>query len=102
MATLKQLFNATHEAVETSSAEEIMDACKLIIRVQEMDGGERDTIIAAYRNGPLFAGDLPSKSARDVLMAEGFMTSVVVKGEDGFNACTNKGAWAYRLIQAGA
>ena len=23
-------------------------------------------------------------------------------GEDGYNACTHKGAWAYRLLEAGA
>jgi len=100
--TLGQLLNALHENLDTSSAEEIKDACELIIKVQAMDGGERDTILVAYRNGPLFAGDLPSKTARDSLIADGFMVHVVVKGEDGFNACTHKGAWAYRLLEAGA
>lgn len=100
--TLGQLLSALHESLDTSSAEEIKDACELIIRVQAMDGGERDTIRAAYRSGPLFSGDLPSKTARDSLVAEGFMVQCVVKGEDGFNACTHKGAWAHRLIEAGA
>ena len=102
MATLKQLLDALHETPETSSAEEIKDACELIIRVQAMDGGERDTLRAAFRGGPLLSGDLPSKTGRDSLVAEGFMVQVVVKGEDGFNACTHKGAWAHRLIEAGA
>jgi hypothetical protein len=102
MASLKQLLDALHEGMDTSSAKEIMDACELIIRVQSMDGGERDTIIAAFRNGPLFDGDVPSKTARDTLILEKFMAKVVVKGEDGFNACTNKGAWAYRLLSVGA
>ena len=26
--------------------------------------------------------------------------NVVVKGEDGFNACTYKGRWAYRILKA--
>ena len=100
--TLLRLLDALHENLNTSSAEEIKAACELIIRVQAMDGGERDTIRAAYRSGPLFSGDLPSKTARDSLVEEGFMVHVVVKGEDGFNACTHKGAWAHRLIEAGA
>lgn len=99
---LKEFFDAIHESLETSSAQEIKAACDLIIRVQTMDAGERDTIIAAFTKGPLFAGDLPSKAARNVLVEDGFMVHVVVKGEDGFNACTHKGAWAYRLIKAGA
>lgn len=102
MATLADLLDALHESTELSSAEELKDACELIIRVQAMNGAERDTIRAAFKNGPLWAGDLPSKSARDTLVSEGFMSHVVMKGEDGFNACTNKGARAYRLLEAGA
>lgn len=100
MASLKELLDVLHESVELSSADELKDACKLIIRTQEMSGGERDVIRAAYRNGPLDSGDIPSKSARNKLEQDGFMVRVVVNGSDGFNACTHKGAWAYRLIEA--
>ena len=102
MATLKQLLDALHESAELSSAEELQRACGLIIEVQAMDGAERDCIRASYRNGPLFDGDVPSKSGRDRLLDKGYMAKVVVKGEDGYNACTHKGAWAHRLIEAGA
>lgn len=102
MATLKQLLDAQHESTETSSATELKRACELIIEVQAMGSGERDCIRASYKNGPLFDGDVPCKSGRNSLLENGYMAKVVVKGEDGFNACTNKGAWAYRLIEAGA
>lgn len=102
MATLKELFDAIHESAETSSAAELKTACELIIEVQAMDGGERDCLYAAYKNGPLFDGDVPSKAGRNSLLAKGYMAKVVVKGEDGFNACTHKGAWAHRLLEAGA
>lgn len=102
MATLKELFEAIHESVETSSAAELKAACELIIEVQAMDGGERDCIYAAYKSGPLFDGDVPSKAGRNRLLEKGYMAKVVVKGEYGFNACTHKGAWAYRLHEAGA
>lgn len=102
MATLKELFEAIHESLETSSAAELKSACELIIEVQAMDGGERDCIYAAYKNGPLFDGDVPSKAGRNSLLEKGYMAKVVVKGEDGFNACTHKGAWAHRLMEAGA
>lgn len=101
MTTLKQLLEVLYEGIELSSAEEIRDACKLIIRVQGMNGGERDTIRATYRYGPLFDGDVPSKVSRDALVEEDFVTKVVMRGEDGYNACTYKGACAYRLIEAG-
>lgn len=102
MATLKQLLDAIHESVELSSAEELKRACELIIEVQGFDGGERDCICAAYKNGPLFDGDVPSKSGRNSLLEKGYMAKVVVKGDDGYNACTHKGAWAQRLLEAGA
>lgn len=102
MAPLKQLLDAIRESTETSSAEQLKSACELIIEVQAMDGGERNCLYAAYRNGPLFDGDVPSKAGRNSLLEKGYMAKVVVKGEDGFNACTHKGAWAQRLIESGA
>jgi hypothetical protein len=102
MATLKKLFDALLIDVELCSAQEIMQHCKMIIDVQGMSGMERVCLCAAYLDGPLFDGDVPSKEGRNSLIEKGYMTKVVVKGEDGFNACTHKGAWAYRLIQAGA
>lgn len=102
MANLKQLLEAIHESTELSSAEELKRACELIIEVQAMDGSERDCIYASYKHGPLFDGDVPSKSGRNSLIEKGYMAKVVVNGEDGYNACTHKGAWAYRLHEAGA
>jgi len=102
MATLKQLLDVLHENTDLSSAEEIKSACELIIEVQAMNGAERDCILGGYKHGPLFDGDVPSKSGRDRLVEKGYMARVVVKGEEGYNACTYKGARAYRLLEAGA
>lgn len=102
MASLKQLLDALHESADLSSAEELKRACELIIEVQAMDGQERACIRASYDHGPLYDGDVPSKSGRDRLLVKGYMAKVVVKGVDGYNACTHKGAWAHRLLEAGA
>ena len=99
---LKKLLESIHQQPELSSAEELKHACELIIRVQSMNPGERDTIRAAWKHGPLFDGDVPSKASRDELVKEGFIAKVVVKGQDGYNACTYKGQRVYRLIEAGA
>jgi hypothetical protein len=98
---LKDVLAAIHESVSTSSAEEIRAACRLIVEAQAMTGAERDCIEAGFKHGPLFDGDVPSKSGRDSLINKGFMVKVVVKGEDGYNAITYKGAQAYRLFQVG-
>lgn len=100
--TLADLLDVIHESVELSSANELKRAVKLIIEVQAMDSGMRDCIRAAYLNGPIDDGDVPSKSGRDALLDSGYISKVVVKGEQGFNACTYKGSSAYKLIVAGA
>jgi len=101
MITLKEALDVLHESVELSSAEEIKAACELIIEVEAMSSAEQECIGASFICGPLHDGDVPSKSARDNLINSGFMAKVVVKAEEGYNACTYKGAKAYRLLRAG-
>jgi len=96
---LQKLLSILHESIDLSSKDELASACKLIVRVQEMTSGEIDTLRVLYQIGPLFDGDIPSKVARDQLIEEGFAVKVIIKGEDGFNACTNKGAWACRILE---
>lgn len=98
MATLSELFDVLSESLETSTPNEIKSACKLIIEVQDMSSGERDCIRAAFRDGPLLDGDVPCKSSRTALVEKGYMAKVIVSGMDGYNACTYKGMWAYKLI----
>lgn len=102
MATLKQLLAVLHESTELSSADEIKRACELIIEVEAMNSAEYDCIRAGFKHGPLFDGDVPSKVGRDSLLDKGYMAKVVIKGEEGYNACTCKGARAYRLLEAAA
>lgn len=101
MTPLKSLFNVLHEDVDLCSAEEIKTVCKLIIAAQEMDSAEAETLIACFARGPLHDGDVPSKRGRDSLLSKGFLAQIVVNGEDGHNACTHKGAAAFKIIKAG-
>lgn len=99
---LKILLDSIHESAELSTLEELKLAIELIIQVQELNSAERETLLCAWKHGPLFDGDVPSKTARDSLMKTGFMCKVVVKGNDGYNACAQRGHWAHKLIEAGA
>lgn len=47
-----------------------------------------DTLIALVEEGPVYDGDLPSKTARNDLVRWGYAVKVIVKGEDGFQAAT--------------
>ena len=98
MISIKELLAVIHSDLSLDSPEEIKTNIELIAKVQEMNSGEREMIIATFNQGPLYDGDVPSKSARDTLVSDGFISKVIVKGEDGFNACTYKGLRAYRIL----
>lgn len=55
-----------------------------------------DTLVALVEHGPLWDGDVPSKSGRDKLITAGLAIRVVVKGEDGYTAATYQGRDAYK------
>jgi hypothetical protein len=97
---LSKAFEILHVDPELNSPEEVMSACGLILRTEEMDSAMRDTLRACFECGPIWDGDLPSKTGRDSLVELGFVQGVVVSGEEGYNACTYMGARAYRLLKA--
>lgn len=66
-----------------------------------MTGAEKDTLIALVECGPLWDGDVPSKTGRDALIAQGLAVRVVVKGEDGWQAATYAGRNAYKALYQG-
>ncbi len=98
MSKLNNLFKILHIDIKTSSSEEIKKACKLIIDIENLDSAQKACITKAYHNGPLFDIDVPSQSARNELVEKGFMSRIIVKQQEGYNACTDKGLLAYKLI----
>lgn len=66
-----------------------------------MTGAEKETLIALVECGPLWDGDVPSKSGRDGLLAQGLAVRIVVKGEDGWQAATYAGRDAYKAMYPG-
>jgi hypothetical protein len=66
-----------------------------------MTGAEIDTLIALVERGPLWDGDLPSKSGRTDLIERGFAVRCIFAGEDGYQAATYAGRDAYRALFPG-
>ncbi len=66
-----------------------------------MDGGEKETLIALVERGPLWDGDVPSKSGRDSLVRRGLAAKVIVNGDDGWQAATYAGRDAYKELYPG-
>lgn len=69
------------------------------IRTIEVSPIQLETLRAIHNGGPLWDGDVPSKTARDDLLEKGLIEKVVVKSEDGFQACTYRGRAFLRSIQ---
>lgn len=66
-----------------------------------MNGAQLDTLIGLVERGPLWDGDVPSKSGRDDLIDMGLAVRVVAKGADGYTAATYKGRDAYKSMFPG-
>lgn len=97
---IKKLLDVLHVGIEFDSDKRISNAVKLINDVQQIAYQDIDVLNACFERGPLYDGDIPSKSGRDNLLEAGYISKIIVNGEEGFNACTYKGAQAYRLIKA--
>lgn len=102
VVTLDSLLKVLHMDRKLSSADEVLEAERLIGDVLRMSGAEIDTLVALYERGPLYDGVVPSKSGRDALLRSDMAAKVIVGGDDGYNACTYKGGRAYRVFRAGA
>ena len=95
---LKDLLDHINVSLKLSTDIEVRAALKIIEEVQDFTSDERDVIRAAYKNGPLYDGDLPSKKANSTLCNLRYMSKVIVKSEEGYNALTYKGFTAYKIL----
>lgn len=86
--------------IRQQTAREIEENLALFDTAMNMSRGQADTLVAAFERGPLPDGDVPCPSSRNALVDMGMIDKVVVMGRDGFNACTHRGAFLYRLHRA--
>ena len=67
----------------------------------KLNGGELDTLVALVEQGPVWDGDVPSKSGRNSLIQMvvdncRLASRVIVKGEQGYTAATYIGSDLYK------
>lgn len=75
---------------------DLMDKNEIAELVHTIDFAKRfrrlhEALYQLHSHGPVWDGDVISKSERDELLFIGACEKVCVKGEDGFNACTYAG-----------
>ena len=56
----------------------------------------REALLQLYKNGPVWDGDVISKSHRDDLMRWGLAERAIVKGEYGFTVCNYRGGAVHK------
>jgi hypothetical protein len=61
-----------------------------------MTSAQLDTLVALVERGPLWDGDVPSKSGRDELISSGLAVRVIAHAQDGYTAATYAGRDAYK------
>ena len=102
LVKIEDLLSVIHVGIDFDSEKRIAEGVKLINTVQKLSSSAAETLIACFERGPLYDGDVPSKTGRDDLLQFDFISKIVMKGEEGYNACTYLGARAYRLLKSGA
>jgi hypothetical protein len=94
------LLELLHIPLDLSSKKEIIAGIELIDETYALSSAARSTLTAMCECGPLDDGDVPSKAGRDELLEVAMAAKVVVKGVEGYNAATQKGCWALKLVEA--
>ena len=100
MITIEEIakdIGYTFSLMTTSEIEYFKEVATVAV---ELSSSEESVLIACHSSGPLEDGDVASKSARDSLLDKGFVAKVIVKGEDGYNACTYKGRLALSVVNS--
>lgn len=72
------------------------DEPELLAIWESMSGAERETLRALVLRGPLWDGDVPSKSGRDGLLRRGLASKAIVKREQGYQVANYRGWQVYR------
>lgn len=65
---------------------------------ESFDGGERDTFHALMRHGPVWDGDIPSKTGRDELLTLGLAVRCCLKSAHGYTALSYLGGTFCELL----
>lgn len=87
-------YELPHTDGEKAALAEIVQAADAVLQYNLMD-----TLTAVAEQGPTADGDVPSKTERSALLSLGLLTKCLVKGEDGYQACTYLGRDVLRVIK---
>ena len=100
MVTIEEIAKDIGYTFSLMTVSEIEYFKEVATAAVNLSNAEVCVLKACHTNGPLEDGDVPSKSGRDSLLDKGFVSKIIVKGEDGYNACTYKGRLALNVANS--
>lgn len=97
--SIKKILQAIGgERLDLCSKSELLEIIDLADIAHDLGAGHFEVLRCCHNQGPVRDGDIPSKAHRDDLLECGAIAKVVVRGEDGFNACTYRGRELIKAI----
>ena len=97
----KKFLDVSGYRLDLMTKDEVLRFHTLLKNIQILSTTDIECLSSICDEGPLHDGDVLSKTSRDNLVRLNFVTKVVVKGNEGMNACTSLGFKAKSLIKEG-
>ena len=85
-----KLEDALIDSFDTMTLDEARDTLRLVEEAMSLSGAAHDALRQLCLKGPVWDGDLCSKSGRCELLSINAAAKVIVKGEQGFQAANIK------------
>jgi len=98
MKNIKYIIDPTGR-VDLLTKSELLEAINMLEVAANLNTGHKEVMSACRKEGPLFDGDVPSKSHRDDLVKIGAVAKVWANGDQGYNALTYYGGELLRMME---
>lgn len=87
--------------LDVNDVDDVGYIAKVLVVATRIRGSQLlGTLNAIVTRGPLYDGDVPSKSDRDDLLSHGVIEKVIVKGEHGYQAANYFGWSVWKSLKA--
>jgi hypothetical protein len=92
----KEMIAACAKIISTTNQCEPEYDVAVFALSQALSGQQKDALTQLVEKGPLYDGDLISKSARTDLLEMGLISKAIVKGEEGYQVANYHGFAVHR------
>ena len=94
-----QILFLGSEASKYSTEDEIEHALKALNIAANLSGNAKEVLKQLVRTGPVWDGDVVSKSGRDECLNHRIINKILVGGEQGYQAVNYFGYSVFKIVQ---